>query len=223
MFRSSFRRYTLAVALFMFSAVILVILPNCVMAETIYDNGPPDTSYGPVVFSLTGTSAVSDSFTLSSTTTLTGGQIALWVNSLYSPDSSVDWSIGVSPLSSSSSGTAVLICSPADVTFNSYTLYNASFSLSTPSPLAPGAYWLTLTNHLSLSSNTPSSDAFWAASADPPDGSEAVTSWYWSPGSPPPESFQLFGTVVPEPGTVTLLGSALLGLATFYRRRRAKA
>jgi hypothetical protein len=215
------RHSALAVALLLFSTIILVISPNWAMADLIYDNGPPDTSYGPVVFSVDGSDAVSDSFTLSSTTTLTGGQIALWVNSFYSPNSSVDWSIGVSPFSSSSSGTAVLTCSPADVTLNGYTLYNASFSLSTPSPLAPGAYWLTLTNHLSLSSNTPSNDAFWAASADPPDGSEAMTSWYWSNGTPPPESFQLFGTAVPEAGTLTLLGSsALLSLGVVYLRRR---
>ena len=196
------RRSALAVALCLFAAIILVIiLPNWAMADPIYDNGPPDTSYGPVVFGITGTDTISDSFTLPSETTLTGGGIALWVNSYYAPVCSVDLGISASqppPFVTNSPGTVILDGSSLGVTFNGYTLYDVDFTLATPLQLAPGEYWLTLTNHQSLAPNTPSNDAFWAASADPPDGSGVVLSWYWGNSPIPVESFHLDGTPAPN-------------------------
>ena len=129
---------------------VIVISISPATADPLYDNGPPDTSYGPVVFSLTGSDAVADSFTLSSNTTLTGGRIALWVNSLYlfpPPSWSVQWQIGTS-VQSMYNGTASLTDTSTGNTLNGYTLFESSFPLSTPSPLAPGTYWLTLTNLL---------------------------------------------------------------------------
>ncbi len=209
------------------AAVLLVTVTSTrATADLVYDNGLPNEVMGGANYvGITNTGAVSDSFNLSTASTLTGGQIALWVDTDWAPPpTNVDWYIGSSDFQSTYSGTATLISEPYNnINNGGYCLYESAFSLSTSSPLGPGTYWLTLTN-LSYVSD-PCNWAFWAASAAPPVDSQVAVNWYWTPGSPPVESFQLYGTPTPEPTSLTLLVSALLGLAgAFYLRRRgAKA
>jgi hypothetical protein len=91
-------------------------------------------------------------------------------------------------------------------------LESASFS---PVNLDPGTYWLNLQNAFV----NPGDPAFWDENSGPSQASEN------SVGTIPSESFTLLGTngtsttgTVPEPGTVILFGSGILGLAGMLRR-----
>ena len=223
------RRSVWVAARLLFVAVLLLISAARATADAVfYDNGPPLTSENvPDAGAIApGSVAASESFTVSTATSLTGAQFALWVDVGYlfggSPTWSVDWSIGSAAFDNTyGSGTASLTSTSLGTVSNGYTLFEESFSLSSPSPLAPGTYWLSLSNLTNLLNGWNNID-FLAESVSPPVGSQA----YWeSSGNPPVAapvaSFQLS---TPEPSSVTLLCSALFGFGAFYlRRRRAKA
>jgi len=84
----------------------------------------------------------------------------------------------------------------------------------------PGTYWLTLTNA------PPTSSSFWWAVSNGP--SVAYVSEYGNvngiqcPGSNS-DSFQIYGNIVPEPSTRTLVSMALLGIGVVYLRRRLES
>ena len=207
-----------------------------VLADTIiYDNGPVAVpTSDPPGLPLANLQAVSNSFILPSTTTLTGGMIPFWVNTGWGTVATVQWSIGTTPFETPLyTGVASLSMPPysseTDPVDSAYHLYDTTFSFSSPCPtLAAGTpYWFTLSDLQGISSQSGElavcNWAQWAPTAEAANGGAGVVNWY-SPESPPAESFQLDGTSTPEPSTLTLLGSALLGLGVVYlRRRKAKA
>ena len=130
------------IGVFVMMFVFLYSLSGSAFATLLYDNGPINGQND--AWTLGYGFIVSDSFTLTGTSTLTGAQIGLW-NSGDAPVS-VDWSIGTTYDDSTyGSGTGTLIN-----TFqftNYYDIYESSFALS--GTLSAGTYWLTLQNGVS--------------------------------------------------------------------------
>jgi hypothetical protein len=193
-------------------AATVISTADAKAATVVYDNGGIGAGGA---FPVWPAYSVSDSFTLSAATTLTSAQIGLWTQ--YLP-TTLDWSIGTTPFSSDiSSGTGTLANTFVG-TSGGYLVYESTFPLTTPSPLAASAtYWLTL-------QNDPLHSVYWSLSAGP-NPSAAYGRYGADPASSlPSESFQLYGSVVPEPGTLMLLGSSLVGLVSvvYLRWRGAK-
>jgi hypothetical protein len=90
-----------------FSVQLAIVAAGLVMAgragaQLVYSDGPINGTITGWLISNSGSSlAVSDSFTVSSPTTLASAQAGLWVNSGATP-ASLEWSIGTTPFASDS-------------------------------------------------------------------------------------------------------------------------
>ena len=156
-------------------------------AAVVYDNGPINGAVE--AWTINYGYQVTDSFTVSSPTTLTGAQIGLWAYPGDSP-TSVEWSIGSTPYGSNiSSGTSSLSSTfTGGYGFGIYPLFESTFSLT--GVLSTGTYWFTLQNAASINGNP----VYWDQNNGPSTAFESIE------GSIPSESFQLYsGTTVPDP------------------------
>ena len=188
-------------------------------AGTLYSNGPVNGTFDAVT--INGGQEISDSFTLTSTSTITGADFGAW---LFTGDtlSSVDWSIGTTPF-----GGSVSTASTTGVfDFNNgggFDIYTESFSTGSLT-LGPGTYYLTLQN--AVASNGDS--AFWDINNGPSvayfqnEGASGNLNGVFEPGSNS-EAFDIDGTsggpVIPEPSSFLLLGSGLVSFAGMMRRK----
>jgi hypothetical protein len=190
-------------------------------------------NYNEDAFTLDYGFEVGNSFVLSSNATIQSVDIALWE---FPGDSltSVDWQIlannGANPLSGTvlESGTAFPVSTFIEnnsFSGSSYPIYDASFSIA-PLALSGGTtYWLTLQNAV-----VPNGDPIYWDQSDGPSTFYHNTLGYF-PGPPGgyscggictgSESFRLYGPTsgVPEPGTLLLLGGALIALAGIRRKK----
>ena len=199
--------------------VALVAVPA--MAQDIYDNGPTNgnTDAWTVNFGFT----VSDTFTTTlANTQITGVTFAAWM----APGDILD-SAEISITSSEAGGTSYF-----DQTVNftqagcvgnqyGYNVCNESSTFTGPVLASAGSYWLNIQN----ASSAAGDPVYWDENSGPSSASENTV------GTIPSESFTVLGTqsttttsttttgTTPEPSSIVLLGSGILGLAGVLRRK----
>lgn len=175
-------------------------------ASVVYTNGPINGSVD--AWTVNYGFAVEDSFTVTSTTTITGVQFGAWVASGDKP-TTVDWGIESSP-TFIDQGTASLSSTLVDsgIWEGSYDVYQSTFSIPSMT-LTPGTYWLALQN----AGTAQGGGLYWDQNGGPSLAVENMT------GSIASESFSILSGV-PEPSTwaMLILGVAMIGFAA--RRQR---
>jgi len=202
-------------------ALCLTLAAVPAMAQTVYSNGAinGNTDAWTVNFGF----VVSDTFNVSNNnTTITGGSFGMW---LFSGDTLTSAELSIT--SGENSGTSYF-----DQTVNftqgactanqyGYNVCQENTTFSGPT-LNAGSYWLNLQN-----ASVPSGDpVYWDENSGPSTASEN------SVGSIPSEAFTVLGTSstststststttsVPEPSSIMLFGSGILGLAGVLRRK----
>ncbi|MGA8877239.1 MAG: PEP-CTERM sorting domain-containing protein [Candidatus Korobacteraceae bacterium] len=203
------------------SLLALTLVTIQAMAQTVYSNGAinGNTDAWTINFGF----IVSDTFNVTNNnTTITGGSFGMW---LFSGDtlSSAEVSITSGENSGTSYFDQTLNFTQGACTVNQYGYNvcqeNTTFNGPT---LNAGSYWLNLQN-----TSIPNGDpAYWDENSGPSKASEN------SVGSIPSEAFTVLGsstttssttssttTSVPEPSSIMLFGSGILGLASLVRRK----
>jgi hypothetical protein len=198
------------------SAVSLILSVQA-KASLVYDNGPIGASDYSAAFidsvSAGGPYAVSDSFTVSSATSLSSAQAGLWVDAGATPVS-LDWSVGTTPFASDiSSGTASL--NDTFVRNNGFDIYESAFAVN--GTLGIGTYYFTLQNGVASDSGSVS----WDNNNGPSTAYQSSSAGSGQLADGTSESFQLYGVAVPEPTTTTIFaGFAALGMLLATSRRK---
>jgi hypothetical protein len=198
-------------------ALCLVVLPA--VAQTVYSNGPINGTTD--AWTINSGFVVSDTFTVASGgASINGLEFGAWVFPGDVPES-----VEVQITSSEFGGT-VYIDQNVDLTLSgcSGNQYGFNVCTETTSPFGPinlaaGTYWLNLDNAV-VATGDP---LYWDENSGPSLASEN------SVGTIPSESFTLLGTSsttstsgggsIPEPSSIMLVGSGILGLAGILRRR----
>ncbi len=196
---------------------LCLALASPAVTQTLYSNGPinGNTDAWTINFGFTA----SDTFNISSGgNPVTGASFGMWLypgDTLTSAELSItsgenngityfDQTVNFTQGSCTANQYGYNVCQE-NTTFNGPTL-NA------------GTYWLNL-----QTASVPSGDpVFWDENSGPSSASENTV------GSIPSEAFTLYGgepevtsttTSVPEPSSIVLLGSGILGLASLVRRK----
>jgi len=195
-------------------------------AEVLYKNGPVngicDIEHCNVdAWTINFGFSVTDSFTMSSSSTIQGFNFAFW---LLPGDTltSVDWAVGkcefCSDLARGTASGPNLTTSFMKTNQYGYNIWAIGITgLNIPvSGGLPDAYWLTVENAV-----VPSGDPVYWDENDGP--SMAYTECIQNgSGCIPSESFNIVGIpgtgTTPEPSSIILLGSGILGLAGVLRR-----
>ena len=194
--------------------LLLALVAIPAMADTIYNNGA--TNGNTDAWTINFGFIVSDTFTVvNDNTTVTGLTFAAWV---FPGDTLTSAELSIT--SGENGGTSyfdqTVNFTQGTCTLNQYSfnVCNESSTFSGPT-LNAGTYWLNLQN-----ASVPSGDpVYWDENSGPSHASEN------SIGTIPSESFTLLGNTttttgsVPEPSSIMLLGSGILGLAGVLRRK----
>lgn len=181
----------------------------------LYDNGADD---GINAYTINSGFMVTNSFNLSGSSTLNSVTFSNW---FFPGDTgvSVDWAITSTPFGAAlASGTASLTGTLVGQGLGFFDIYSELFSLGGVN-LAAGTYYLQLQNEVVSLNGDP---GYWGESGG---GSTACQS-----GNGlnclgiPSESFQIAGTSglpppIPEPSSILLFGTGLLGAAGALRRK----
>jgi hypothetical protein len=202
-------------------ASLLVLTILCLMlavapavAGTLYSNGPYDGNTN--AWGIGGVQAVTNSNNLnSSRSNVYAIDFVYWDASEADLLTTVDMSMGTTPF-----GTDIFSGTLTGVTNTflgtnqyGYDLYQASYSTNVVVPTG-GLGYLTLSNACTTS-GCDTNPISWDENSGP------STAYDNTLGSIPSEAFTLIGTsgTTPEPSSIVLFGSGILGLAGILRRR----
>ncbi len=198
--------------------LMLAVAPA--MADTLYSNGGPNgtTDAWTINFGF----SVSDSFSVAANSSIQDLHIVYWDASSTDLLTTVDMQIG----SSSFGGSTQTLGGVTNVFLGTnqygYNLYSAWYTFSGISWSGNG--YLTLSNACSTSGCSVSNPIYWDENSGPSTAYENTI------GSIPSEAFTLTGTpgtttttttsgTTPEPSSIMLFGSGILGLAGVLRRK----
>jgi hypothetical protein len=204
----------------------LCILP--VSAQVLYDNGPIDGTTD--AWTINYGFVIGDSFTLLNNSTVGGFNFGVWE---YSGDvlTSVDWSITEFPVSGTVYGSGTASGKNLTDQFISENQYGFDIDTITVTGLnvnlASGStYWLNLQNAVVPSGNPVYWDENSGAGCKGDDGNGGGCPSQASSGgvgSDPSESFDINGPsgggTTPEPTSMMLFGSGVVGIIAVLRRK----
>ncbi len=191
--------------------LVLAVAPAT--AGVLYSNGP---YIGTVdAWTINYGYEVSDSITIPAGSSIEGLHFVYWDISSTDVLTTVDMAISVYPLPGSGFQTLTGVTNTFLGTNQyGYALFQADYAFASIPWSGPG--WITLGNACTLSGCSVGNPIYW----DENDGPSLATNG--DVGSIPSEAFTLTGAIggtTPEPGTIMLFGSGILGVAGLLRRK----
>ena len=205
--------------------LVLAAIPAT--AGTLYDNGPINGSVNSWDITQGSGNAVSDSFFLTAAMSdVESVHFGEWTQVEARP-STVEWEIGTLPFTAigGGSGTATLTWNYLGNNGGCCDIFEASFTFPSIN-LGPGQYWLTLSNAVACGPFGCNGAVRWdenngVGCGGTGSGANCPSTAYFDNtlGTIPSEAFTIDGTATPEPSSLLLFGSGILGLAGVLRRR----
>ena len=202
----------------------LMLAANSAMAGTLYDNGPYNGTIDAWTINFGFT--VSNSFQVAANSDITDLHFVYWDASTSDLLTTVEMQIGLAPFGGGSPLTLSGVTNTFLGSSGGYNLYEASYVFAGIPWSGPG--FLTLANACTTS-GCDTNEIFWdqnggvgCGGTHPPGGGANCPSTAYENliGSIPSEAFTLTGQgTAPEPSSIMLLGSGILGLAGVLRRR----
>ena len=189
------------------TVLILALAVIPASAQVLYDNGPINGTVD--AWTINFGYVVSDSFTVSSATTVAGFDIGVWE---YPGDTAltVDWSITSAEFGGTTYGSGTASVAQVFYSTNQYGYDIDKLSVSGLNvALGAGTYWLNLQNATTAFGDP----LFWDENSGPSSASESAV------GTIASEAFNINGPATPEPSSILLFGSGILGLAGVLRRK----
>ncbi len=214
--------------LLLLAAIWVLALPA--HADILYKNGPVngicDIELCTVdAWTINYGYSVTDSFTISSSSTIQGFNLAFW---LLPGDilTSVDWSVGTCTFcndigegTASGASLSTSLMSTNQYGFDIWAVGITGLNIAVNAE-PPDFYWLTLQNAVVGTGNP----VYWDENGGPSEAENQCIQNYI--GCIPSESLNVVGTAgtgsVPEPGSILLFASGVIGIGGSFRRKLRK-
>jgi hypothetical protein len=195
-------------------ASLLLLTVCCLMlavapatAGILYSNGPYDGTTA--AFPISGVDSVSDSFSVGPNSTITGLDFVYWVASRTDILTTADMQIGLDSFGGSLYHLTGVTNTFLERNADGYYVFQAEYTFA-GIPWSDGGF-LTLLD--ACTSTCGPNLIFWDLNYGPSTG------WSSGIGEIPSESFTLTGLTTPEPNSLILCGSGILGIIGILRRK----